>query len=235
MASPDLASTAVFEDAKQAVSEPLEPAVKDGRPKDTPRGGELHGKEKHVEVADSARDEEKILTLPPPPSYDVQITNLSIGVPPPRVYIPTPIPIPIPQIITEGLRRRLAKNNDAQAHQAAGPSPKDNLIVRDVTATVNRGEMMAIIGGSGSGKTTLLHAIANRLGGLPIVNGGVLFTPSEGSVGKDGDGPLGKKSLNKVVGFVRQHDYLLPHLTGASCTHCLLIRHAKTSSQFEKR
>lgn len=75
---------------------------------------------------------------------------------------------------------------------------------------------MAIIGGSGSGKTTLLHAIAARLGNLPIVQGHVSITPSRASsdaaAPKGGEGYF--KGMSQVVGFVRQHDYLVPHLTG---------------------
>lgn len=154
-------------------------------------------------------EQEKILSLPPPPSYDVHIDNLSIGVPPHRLYIPTPIPIPIPQKITDAFRRA-PKTSDVTHHRQSA----DNLIIRNVTARVDRGEMMAIIGGSGSGKTTLLHAIANRTGGLPITEGRVSFVPSASGGDDPAQGPLKAKGMSEVVGFVRQNDYLLPHLTG---------------------
>ena len=156
-----------------------------------------------------------LLSLPPPPSYDVTIANLSIAVPPYRAYIPTPIPIPIPHVVTDTVRKWGKKHDDVQTEDSG-----DGLIVRNVNAVVKRGEVMAIIGGSGSGKTTLLHAIAARLGDLPIAEGHVSITPS--SVGsekeRDATAPKGGeghfKGMSKVLGFVRQSDYLLPHLTG---------------------
>lgn len=178
------------------------------------RGRALSQRQREREQGGLDLEEERILTLPPPPSYDVHVTSLSIGVPPYRLYIPTPIPIPVPRFITHGFRSRQDKSQNPG--QAVEESPNDNLIVRNVTAQVMRGEMLAIIGGSGSGKTTLLHAIANRLGGLPVAEGSVSFTPSAGSEREGHEGPLGKKGLSEVVGFVRQNDYLLPHLTGMS-------------------
>ena len=164
----------------------------------------------HVQASDDLQ--EAILSLPPPPSYDVTVENLSIAVPPYRAYIPTPIPIPIPSIITDTFLKL-----GRQADTVPGPQDaSDGLIVRNVNATVRRGEVMAIIGGSGSGKTTLLHAIAARLGNLPIAEGHVAIRPSNASsdstVPKGGEGHF--KGMSKVVGFVRQNDYLLPHLTG---------------------
>jgi ABC-type multidrug transport system fused ATPase/permease subunit len=156
-----------------------------------------------------------LLALPPPPSYDVFVQNLSIAVPPFKAYIPTPIPIPIPDKIT-GLFRK--KHDDTNSNPLADAA--DGLIVRNVTATIRQGEMCAIIGGSGSGKTTLLHAIASRLGNLPIASGEVLITPSEGTSGVDTTGGHVKvKGLTKAIGFVRQNDFLLPHLTGLSLAY----------------
>ncbi|KAI0086907.1 P-loop containing nucleoside triphosphate hydrolase protein [Irpex rosettiformis] len=179
-------------------------------------------------------DQQRILSLPPPPSYDVHIDSLSIGVPPRRLYIPTPIPIPIPQVIVDfKVSSRWGdantttnnNNNDNNHSNASNLEEEDDneRIIRNVSAHVRAGEMMAVIGGSGSGKTTLLHAVAGRLGGLPVVEGGVRFVPAE-RPGKefgfvDGESLRGKEEWLKkgmianVVGFVRQHDYLLPHLT----------------------
>lgn len=161
-------------------------------------------------------EEDALLALPPPPSYDVVVHNLSVAVPPFRAYIPTPIPIPIPRAVTDAVRRW----GESSAQDAPQGDASDGLIVRNVNAVVRRGEVMAIIGGSGSGKTTLLHAIAARLGNLPIAEGHVSITPSSGGAGQDGAHPKGGeghfKGMSKVVGFVRQNDYLLPHLTGMS-------------------
>lgn len=172
--------------------------------------------------------EDAILALPPPPSYDVRIENLSIAVPPYRAYIPTPIPIPIPHAITDTVRRWSKKKEE---EEIPALDAGDGLIVRKVNAVVKRGEVMAIIGGSGSGKTTLLHAIAARLGNLPIAEGHVSIIPSysdskeavDAAVPKGGEGHF--KGMSKVVGFVRQNDYLLPHLTGTSFLFFLSSRH----------
>ena len=157
---------------------------------------------------------EALLALPPPPSYDVVVEGLSVAVPPFRAYIPTPIPIPIPQVVTDAVRRWGKKKQDDGG--ALGDAA-DGLIVRNVNAVVRRGEVMAIIGGSGSGKTTLLHAMAGRLGNLPIAEGRVAITPASG-------GEEQVKGMSEVVGFVRQHDYLLPHLTGVCFLRSLRAR-----------
>jgi ABC-type glutathione transport system ATPase component len=97
---------------------------------------------------------EALLALPPPPSYDVHVQDLSVAVPPFRAYIPTPIPIPIPQAVTNLVRKRGSRDTGAP-----GEDP-DGLIVRNVTATIRSGEMCALIGGSGSGKTTCEWCLA---------------------------------------------------------------------------
>jgi hypothetical protein len=185
-------------------------------------------------VTSSSKEQEVLLALPPPPSYDVVVDKLSIAVPPFRAYIPTPIPIPIPQAITDTIRRWTSKSSGETNVQA---DATDGLIVRNVSAVVRRGEVMAIIGGSGSGKTTLLHAMAARLGNLPIAEGHVSITPSSNGTGPNGAQPKGGKGhfrgMSKVVGFVRQHDYLLPHLTGSPLS-TFIITHELTLEQSER-
>jgi hypothetical protein len=70
----------------------------------------------------------------------------------------------------------------------------------------------------------VLHAIASRLENLPIASGSVVITPAGGA--QSGNNPAGGqgkfKGLSKVLGFVRQNDFLLPHLTGQS-THPLYL------------
>jgi osmoprotectant transport system ATP-binding protein len=77
---------------------------------------------------------------------------------------------------------------------------------RNVTMTIRRGELVAVLGESGSGKTTLLKMI-NRL-----------IDPDEGVVeieGRDirGEDPV---ALRRTMGYVIQQVGLLPHLTVAA-------------------
>lgn len=87
----------------------------------------------------------------------------------------------------------------------AGKRYGDTWVVRNVTMTVARGELVAVIGESGSGKTTLLKMI-NRL-----------VEPDAGAVTIDGcdvrrEDPV---ALRRTIGYVIQHVGLLPHLTVA--------------------
>ncbi len=73
--------------------------------------------------------------------------------------------------------------------------------LRDVSFTVNSGELVALLGPSGSGKTTLLRVIA----GLEDADSGtVLF---------DGDDAARRNPTDRQVGFVFQHYALFRHMT----------------------
>ena len=73
--------------------------------------------------------------------------------------------------------------------------------LRDVSFTVNSGELVALLGPSGSGKTTLLRIIA----GLEDADAGtVLF---------DGDDATERSAKERRVGFVFQHYALFRHMT----------------------
>ena len=79
----------------------------------------------------------------------------------------------------------------------------DTWAVRDVTMTIARGELVAVLGESGSGKTTLVRMI-NRL-----------IEHDEGVIKLDGrdirrEDPV---ALRRTIGYVIQHVGLLPHLT----------------------
>ena len=80
-------------------------------------------------------------------------------------------------------------------------------VLRDLELTVERGEMIAIVGASGVGKSTLLHL----LGGLDRIDSGTI------RVGATDIGTLPEQELttfrNKHVGFVFQFHHLLPEFT----------------------
>ncbi len=80
-------------------------------------------------------------------------------------------------------------------------------VLRDLSLTVEAGEMVAIVGASGVGKSTLLHI----LGGLDRVSEGQV------SVGGTAITTLADADLvafrNRQVGFVFQFHHLLPEFT----------------------
>ena len=80
-------------------------------------------------------------------------------------------------------------------------------VLRDLDLSVERGEMVAIVGASGVGKSTLLHL----LGGLDRMDSGAIH------VGETDIGTLPEHELttfrNKHVGFVFQFHHLLSEFT----------------------
>jgi putative ABC transport system ATP-binding protein len=83
--------------------------------------------------------------------------------------------------------------------------------IQDATMSVERGELVAIIGPSGSGKSTLLTTI------------GLVTEPSAGRIEIDGEavydnrwvGPDRKLIRRRKIGFIFQHHNLIPFLTVA--------------------
>ena len=80
-------------------------------------------------------------------------------------------------------------------------------VLKGIDLTINKGEVVAIVGPSGAGKTTLLQII------------GTLDTPDNGKlfINETETGKLSEKELaafrNKNIGFVFQFHQLLPEFT----------------------
>ncbi len=81
----------------------------------------------------------------------------------------------------------------------------DNTVLNDITASINEGDVVCIIGPSGSGKSTFLRCL-NRL-----------EDPTSGAIIVDGADLTDKNTdINLVrqhIGMVFQHFNLFPHLS----------------------
>lgn len=73
-----------------------------------------------------------------------------------------------------------------------------NKIIEDVDITLNKGEVVSLLGVSGSGKTTIFNAVAG------------IIKPDSGKVFLDGEEITGKTGK---VSYMLQKDLLLPHYT----------------------
>ncbi|MFB9326795.1 amino acid ABC transporter ATP-binding protein [Paenibacillus aurantiacus] len=78
-------------------------------------------------------------------------------------------------------------------------------VLHDISTTVKRGEVVAIIGPSGSGKSTFLRCL------------NLLETPTSGSIAIDGtvltDPNTDMGQVRQRIGMVFQHFHLFPHMT----------------------
>ncbi|MBX3199902.1 MAG: ABC transporter ATP-binding protein [Labilithrix sp.] len=81
----------------------------------------------------------------------------------------------------------------------------DSVVVRELSLSVAKGELLVLLGGSGSGKTTTLKMV-NRL-----------IPPSSGEVRIDGASTDGLEGhvLRRKIGYVFQKIGLFPHMTVA--------------------
>jgi len=101
--------------------------------------------------------------------------------------------------------------NVAHVHK----SFEDLVVLRDISFTVNQGEVLSIIGPSGSGKSTLLRCITNLeqvQSGSITIGGNILVSTSAGGKPVYAD----HKTLQKVrlsVGLVFQNFNLFPHFS----------------------
>jgi len=81
----------------------------------------------------------------------------------------------------------------------------DNQVLRDISLTINTGEVVSFIGASGSGKTTLLRCI-NLL--ETVDNGSILLDGTDiTAVGLDAN------PIRRRIGIVFQSFNLFPHLS----------------------
>ncbi|UOY92029.1 amino acid ABC transporter ATP-binding protein [Ectobacillus sp. JY-23] len=107
----------------------------------------------------------------------------------------------------------------------------DNTVLRDISATVEKGEVVVIIGPSGSGKTTLLRCL------------NVLETPDGGSIriGEEEvhfSQKVTKRDIARLrtqTGMVFQHHNLFPHLTALENVMEGLITVQKQKKEEAKR
>ena len=80
-------------------------------------------------------------------------------------------------------------------------------VLRDLDLTVEKGEMVAIMGASGVGKSTLLHV----MGGLDTIDGGTVRVGEHDITTMDDEARVGFR--NRHIGFVFQFHHLLPEFT----------------------
>jgi polar amino acid transport system ATP-binding protein len=91
----------------------------------------------------------------------------------------------------------------------------DHHVLRGVSLTVDKGEVLVVIGPSGSGKTTLLRCLNYLVPldqGRVIIDGEVLGHHVENGVVKR-DSPRVLDRKRQQIGMVFQHFNLFPHLT----------------------
>jgi lipoprotein-releasing system ATP-binding protein len=80
-------------------------------------------------------------------------------------------------------------------------------VLRDLDLSVERGEMVAIMGASGVGKSTLLHV----LGGLDTIDSGQVSVGEHDITSMTDEARVGFR--NRHIGFVFQFHHLLPEFT----------------------
>ncbi len=100
-------------------------------------------------------------------------------------------------------------------------------VLRDLDLTVEKGEMVAIMGASGVGKSTLLHV----LGGLDAIDSGEV-TVGEHTIATMND-EARVAFRNRHIGFVFQFHHLLPEFTAIE--NAMMPRRIARASAAEAR
>lgn len=77
----------------------------------------------------------------------------------------------------------------------------ENRVVNDVSVTINKGEIFALLGSSGCGKSTLLRMLAG------------FETPTSGEILLDGKNIVGVAPYHRPINMMFQSYALFPHLT----------------------
>ncbi len=77
----------------------------------------------------------------------------------------------------------------------------DNRVVNNVSVTINKGEIFALLGSSGCGKSTLLRMLAG------------FETPTSGEILLDGKNIVGEAPYHRPINMMFQSYALFPHLT----------------------
>lgn len=101
------------------------------------------------------------------------------------------------------MKQAMAKSEPAEFVKIQRVSKQfdDALAVDDVTLTINRGEIFALLGGSGSGKSTLLRILAG------------FEKPTEGKVLLDGQNITDLPPHKRPINMMFQSYALFPHMT----------------------
>jgi lipoprotein-releasing system ATP-binding protein len=100
------------------------------------------------------------------------------------------------------------------------------LVLKNISLTINEGELISIIGRSGSGKSTLLYIISTL---DSPTSGSILYDQKNIKLLSDDDLHLLR---NQQIGFVFQFHYLLPEL---SVLENVLLPAYKLKTQHEKK
>jgi ABC-type multidrug transport system ATPase subunit len=135
------------------------------------------------------------------------------------------------EIAATGSNRRLNANNTNVYTETLRDSLRSSFVsdllfdkqskcvLSHVSASIQPGRLVALMGGSGSGKTTLLNLIAGRATFAPLrASPSSKGTSSSeyfgsGRIGYNSNAYTSKSELREMIGYVQQFDFHLPALT----------------------